>query len=287
LIPFLWLADTLSTVLHQNSTFALHIPQSKTQTFANFHISLNQIRFGYLSNPFEFYQTTYNDLGDSLLKFSIHYSKSSITVLFFIKQILHKIEFDFGSIDRLVCVTDDNKSLYVYIPVKRMPYIYRLVADDPINSTKSLTTLDEDYLDWQRTYLLGLQFSSIQLVFDSTEKLQLLNNLQNLKAIKVIFSSVFRKHLAYTVDNVRASLVYKDFNSIYHFECFASQFGHALGGKINVNFVDRLNGLNDSRKFNYAIEKLMLRLNDLRYYDLNSIFDSIMQDFDNDFQSYM
>ena len=184
---------------------------------------------------------------------------------------MHKFEIDFESVENLICIHEDPKALYVYLPFKRPPYVYT-TTDENI-SIDNLKNVDTSYLSWERrSFQQYSKDCSYKLKFSLKDKIDLINSLKLIYPNRLLFCNVENSNIDYTIERFRGDLDLKDFDSIYSIECLISQFYAILNGKIDERFAQLLNNSKEN-EIKYLIEMLCLKLPASRFLK----FDTIMK----------
>ena len=124
------------------------------------------------------------------------------------------------------------------------------------------------------------------LKFDLNFKNTLKQSLNSIKRIRKIYKHVIVKKLNYKIDDLRKNFKFNDFDSLYAMECLISQCGDILIGKVDKDFTNKLNNIQDSNMICKCLEILTYRLCQQRFSNLNSVFTKIKKDYDNKNSNY-
>ncbi|CAF0737858.1 unnamed protein product [Brachionus calyciflorus] len=265
----------LNSKLFKSCVYLFKVSNSN-QTNSNFQSMSSKIEFGNLAMPNEYFN---NLILNQNVKFLIDFCMRSIKILLLLNQKLYKLEFEFDSIDHLISIDCDQEDFNVYIPFKRAPFIFKEVDDKNTINNSNLKSADEEYIIWDRAYL-DLKGLSLKLNFPNSEKSHLIEALSSLKAIYLTYNNVQNKNVTYSLDDLRRDFKFKNFSTCYSLEAFISQNYYLLDGKINAEFVQKLNSFS-SDTVEKILECLSSRLHSKRFLDLNITVDEILKNKDN------
>lgn len=241
---------------------------------SNYQCLCESIEFGNLSAPNQFY-TKFNDLKLKKSKLIIDYQLRSIKILVFINSKLYKLEFQIQAIDHLISFDFNDEHVYVYIPFRQAPFVS--VGDLNCDSNEEiLKNLVEEYLPWERT-CLEINTLTVKMEFLNAEKNYLIEALKNLKWVNLFFANVKNLYSDYSVENLRRDFKHKNFNSFYCLEVFISQNYYILEGKINQNFVTKLNNLS-SFEAEKILEYLNFSLKTRRFLNIENLLEQIIKE---------
>ena len=276
-----FIIDTIRFLLQDNA-FPLLInsyrPKDRFMTSSSsLQIISHALSFGNLATPFQFYAAAEREIQSC--KFIIHYDTRFLIVLCFIGEVLYKFEIGFDSIDQFIILDDTNECLNVYIPTKRPAYVYRLIqgSSDEEILIENLSNFEEEYMFWERASLFDLE-TSLHLKFEPKEKLHVIKGLKSLHGLKTLFGFVETSDRTdYRANDLRRDFRPDSFSIRYYLECFLTQCGYFLRGKLSKEFADSLNCLSEE-KLRRVLEKLTFSLHNYRYLDLLRALKTIMME---------
>lgn len=266
------------------------------------------IQFGNFLTPFEFLMDYNNQLNidksvdtNENVKMIVKFNERLIILMFFIGKCLYKIEFDFNSIDTIMCIdeNDNNSYIYAYIPCKQAPFVYIIdndIVENNENETKpakipkpnsndtaitiaNLRNLDEEHIDWKRTVFEDKKLDwSLKIEIKVNEKLNLIQSFKAIRPNQVIFTNIKTSSITYTMNDLRSNFNHIKNESIYYlFECLLTQYDSMLNGRLTSNFLNMINTLN-VKQLEYLFEKLILRLESNRFTCVDKLSKTILDE---------
>lgn len=246
----------------------------------------DEICFGNLTNHKEYIETK-SILPSLNSKIIIRPDERNIQIILSIKNNYNKFEIQFNSID-LICI-DEKRNSYtnVFIVLNRPPVVFNYDDDEIKRPNFIIDTKNDSTKKWYRVAFDTKDYNwSLLLKFDLNFKNALKESLKSIKGIRKIYKHVNVKKLNYKIDDLRKNFKFNDFDSLYAMECLISQCGDILIGKVDKDFTNKLNNIQDSNMICKCLEILTYRLCQQRFSNLNSVFTKIKKDYDNKNSNY-
>jgi hypothetical protein len=191
------------------------LPQDSS---ANVHIMCQNIEFGNLNSPFNFFKSS-KVHGDAA-KLSVLYDQRLMCILLYHENMLHKFEVEFNILESFICINEGQLFFDVFIPCKRPLSIYR----EPTNIITEMfydfkkvmiESINEENIDWEKISFKNHDWT-IKLQFQLSEKCQVYKALESISFNRILFSKVSNISAIYTIDDLRSAFQSKDFEIRYY-----------------------------------------------------------------------